>query len=130
MFLFMGQSIYTEMILCKAKIVVILGVSCAFLCYIVIVDVRNVKIPHGYDSYVLFANTFDIESMTFSKMLTPDLILSVLTFENEFTPESLSSFPPHERVSYCWTGFNRNPIMQVGHRVKRDGGKKVGSDSL
>lgn len=29
-FLFMGHSIYTEIILCKAKIVVILGVVCAF----------------------------------------------------------------------------------------------------
>lgn len=57
-----------------------------FLCYIVIiVDVRNFKIPHVCDSYVLFANTFDIESMTFSKMLTPDHILPVLTLENEFS---------------------------------------------
>lgn len=74
---------------------------------------------------VLFANTFDIESMTFSKNLIPDLTLSfALTLEKEFL-ESLSSFPPHERVSYCWMGFNMNPIMQVGQRVKRDGAKTV-----
>lgn len=57
-----------------------------FLCYIVIiVDVRKFEMPRVCDSYVLFANTFDIESMTFSKMLTPDLIVSVLTLENEFS---------------------------------------------
>lgn len=65
-------------------------------------------------------SNFDIDRMTFSKILKSDLF-SVCHVN--IKDVLCHHFRHHERVCYCRTGFNRNPITQVGQRKRAMGEK-------